>query len=64
MRDMSCPVCQSKVSLEPKRHPKRDEPYLMMVCVKSGSHFRAFINDQGFIARMIKEIEGLSDDAA
>jgi hypothetical protein len=32
-----------------------NKPFIMLICPKDGRHFRAFISDQTYIARVLEE---------
>ncbi len=59
MQTVRCPVCQSDLSLTPAQSRKKKKLSLMLVCPVSAVHFRAFINDQDFIARVTQTLEGV-----
>ena len=47
-----CPVCRRPLQLRPARGRKSGKPFLMLVCPHDGRHFRAFISDKQYIARV------------
>lgn len=53
MNTVLCLVCKEPMSIEPVT-TRKGKDSLMLVCVKSGSHFRGFINDQKFIADFVE----------
>lgn len=36
---------------------KSGKPFLMLVCTKDGRHFRAFINDQPYVRKVLDGLE-------
>ena len=52
-----CLVCRQPLSLRPARGRKSGKPFLMLVCPIDGRHFRAFINDQAFVASVMGRLE-------
>lgn len=59
MQSVSCPVCRSQLSLSSTHSRKKSKLGLMLVCPVSGVHFRAFINDQAFVRRVMNGLETL-----
>lgn len=58
MQTVQCPVCQSELKLTPATSRKTGKISLMLVCPTSGIHFRAFINDEKFIAHVMESLAG------
>ncbi len=59
MKQIPCPVCGDPVDVRPAQGRKSRKPFVMLVCSRDGRHFRAFINDQEFVAR----VTGAADQA-
>ena len=55
MKQIACPVCRDTVHVRPARGRRSKKPFVMLVCSNDGRLFRAFINDQAFVSRVIKE---------
>ena len=53
MKQMRCLVCGGPIDVRPARGRKSHKPFIMLVCSRDGRHFRAFINDQEFVARVM-----------
>ena len=53
MRQIACPVCGDLVDVRPAQGRKSRKPFIMLVCSRDGRHFRAFISDQEFVARVM-----------
>ena len=53
MRQIACPVCGDPVDIRPAQGRKSHKPFIMLVCSRDGRHFRGFINDQEFVARVM-----------
>ena len=56
MNTITCPVCHGPVDIK-FITTRKSKPGIHLLCRKSGSHYRVFINDQDFIARMQDEAE-------
>ncbi len=52
MKQIPCPVCGDPVDVRPAQGRKSHKPFIMLVCSRDGRHFRAFISDQEFVARV------------
>ena len=59
MKQIPCPLCGDPVNVRPAWGRKSHKPFIMLVCSRDGRHFRAFINDQEFVARVV----GAADQA-
>ena len=59
MNDIGCPVCGTPLRLTParSRKAKRPKTFLMLVCPEDGRHFRGFIQDRGFVGRVVDAAE-------
>ena len=49
MNSVLCPVCQTPLDIRPSRGRKSGKDFLMLICSRSGKHFRAFITDAEFV---------------
>ena len=54
-----CPVCHQPLTLRLARGRKSGKPFVMLICSKDGRHFRAFINDQEYVSRVLESAEDL-----
>ena len=41
------------------RGRKSGKPFVMLICSRDGRHFRAFINDQEYVSRVLESAEDL-----
>ena len=55
-----CLVCREPLTVRLARGRKSGKPFVMLICSKDGRHFRAFINDQEYVSRVLKSAEDLS----
>ncbi len=53
MKQIPCPVCGDPVDVRPARGRKSHKFFIMLVCSRDGRHFRGFINDQKYVARLM-----------
>ena len=54
---LQCPVCQTTLEVRLAQGRRSGKTFLMAVCPKDGRHIRAFINDQGYVKRVIGMME-------
>ena len=52
-----CPVCGAVLKVTPSTS-KRGKVSLSLACPRDGRDFRAFINDQAFVRRVLDSLEG------
>jgi hypothetical protein len=52
-----CPICKNKLSLKLARGRKSNKPFLMLMCLKDGRHFRAFISHKPYIEKVLESLE-------
>ena len=57
---IACLVCKEPLTVRLARGRKSGKPFVMLVCAQDGRHFRAFINDQDYVAQVLKRVEGTS----
>ena len=55
-----CLVCRGPLTVRLARGRKSGKPFVMMLCTQDGRHFRAFINDQEYVAAVLERLEGKS----
>lgn len=53
---LNCPVCAGPLRVSVTRSA-RGKAAVMLSCPKDGRHLRAFVNDKGFVASVIKSLE-------
>ena len=58
MNQAPCPVCSVPLTVRLARGRKSGKPFVMLLCVQDGRHFRAFINDQQYVSNVIERVEG------
>ena len=57
MKDIRCPICSKKISVQIARGRKSNKPFIMLKCLTDGRHFRGFITDQEYVSKVLKELE-------
>jgi hypothetical protein len=55
---LTCPVCGEPLNVRLVQS-KRGMLSLMLVCPEEGRHFRAFLNDQDYIAEVTSRVDRL-----
>ena len=60
MNQAPCPVCSVPLTVRLARGRKSGKPFVMLLCAQDGRHFRAFINDQQYVAQVLERVEGKS----
>ena len=55
---ISCPVCGAGLKVSTTKS-KRGKVALVLVCPKDGRDFRAFINNQDYIQRVLASLEAI-----
>ena len=60
MNRINCLVCGNEIEVKPAKGRKSGKPFVMLICSRDGRHFRAFINDQEYVSRVLKSAEDLS----
>ena len=61
--EILCLVCREPLTVRLARGRKSGKPFVMLICSKDGRHFRAFINDQEYVSRVLEGAEDLSRHA-
>ena len=51
-----CPVCRNELSFRIARGRKSGKPFLMVVCLVDGRHFRGFVGDQNYVKQVLNRI--------
>ena len=54
--ELGCPVCGGGLDVRPARGRKSQKPFVMLVCPVNGRHFRGFITDQAYVARIFDRL--------
>ncbi|MBI4235736.1 MAG: hypothetical protein HY688_00030 [Chloroflexi bacterium] len=57
-RPPACLVCGAPLAVRLARGRKSQKPFVMLLCPQDGRHFRAFVNDQHYIAQVLARLEG------
>ena len=57
--EILCLVCREPLTVRLARGRKSGKPFVMLICSRDGRHFRAFINDQEYVSRVLKSAEDL-----
>ena len=52
-----CPICGHALSLRLARGRRSGKPFVMLVCVEDGRHFRAFINHRPYVQQVLDQLE-------
>ena len=58
-----CLVCKEPLRVKLTRGRKSGKPFVMLICSQDGRHFRAFINDQEYVSRVLESAEDLGQRA-
>lgn len=53
----SCPICGRPLAVRLARGRKSGKPFVMFRCSHDGRHYRAFINDKGYVAHVLERLE-------
>jgi predicted RNA-binding Zn-ribbon protein involved in translation (DUF1610 family) len=53
----ACPVCGNPLSLRIAKGRKSNKPFIMLMCVIDGRHFRGFIGDRSYIQQVMNQID-------
>ena len=56
-----CLVCKEPLTVRLARGRKSGKPFVMLICSRDGRHFRAFINDQEYVSRVLDGAEDLAE---
>lgn len=54
---LACPVCNQPMAFQIARGRKSGKPFLMVKCLKDGRHFRGFVGDRDYVARLLEHLE-------
>ena len=64
MKSIRCLVCKSELTVSAAQGRKSKKPFVMLKCSQDGRHFRAFINDQEYVKKVMTGVEKPSDSGA
>ena len=64
MKSINCLVCKSELTVSAAQGRKSKKPFVMLKCSQDGRHFRAFINDQEYVKKVMAGAENPSDSGA
>ena len=56
-QSLHCPVCGQVLSFRIARGRKSGKPFLMVMCLQDGRHFRGFIGDREYLAKLLEHLE-------
>ena len=56
-QSLHCPVCGQPLSFRIARGRKSGKPFLMVMCLLDGRHFRGFIGDRDYLAKLLEHLE-------
>ena len=56
-RGIPCLVCGQQLTLRLAKGRKSQKTFLMLVCSQDGRHFRGFINDRGYVDKVLDRLE-------
>ena len=59
-KGIPCLVCKEPLMVKLTRGRKSGKPFVMLICSQDGRHFRAFINDQEYVSRVLESADDLS----
>ena len=62
MNGINCLVCSNEIEVKPARGRKSGKPFVMLICGQDGRHFRAFITDKTYVARVLESAEELGQE--
>jgi hypothetical protein len=57
---VECPVCHGPLSLRIAKGRKSGKPFINVVCLQDGRHFRAFIGEQAYVKQVIDRLQAHS----
>jgi hypothetical protein len=55
---LGCPVCGVTLRVGTAQGRTSHKPFLMLICPADGRHFRGFINDREYVAKVLARLEG------
>ena len=56
-QSLQCPVCGDPMAFQIARGRKSGKPFLMVKCLRDGRHFRGFVGDREYVARLLERLE-------
>ena len=64
MKSIKCLVCKGELTVSAAQGRKSNKPFVMLKCSQDGRHFRAFINDQEYVKKVMTAVENPSGNSA
>ncbi len=58
--DAGCIVCQGPLEVRLAQGRKSGKSFVMLLCGVDARHFRAFVNDQDYVRRVLERMEASS----
>ena len=52
-------VCSGHLAVRPAQGRKTGKTFIMMICPTDGRHFRGFITDQDYVARITRRLQSV-----
>jgi len=59
MKEIRCLICSALLTVRVSRGRKSNKPFIMFVCPEDGRHFRGFITDQKYVAKVLADKESI-----
>jgi len=56
-QSIPCLICHSPLEMRLARGRKSGKPFIMLLCVQDGRHFRGFINHQPYVKEVLARLE-------
>ena len=56
-----CPICGNQLSLKLAKGRKSNKPFVMLVCLNDGRHFRAFITHKPYVEKVLENLEHMKE---
>ena len=56
---LPCLVCHQPLTVKLARGRKSGKPFVMLLCLQDGRHFRAFISHQPYVQEVLDQLEAL-----
>lgn len=54
-----CPICGDSLTVTLARGRKSGKPFVMLICVRDGRHFRGFINHRPYVEQVLTNLEAI-----
>jgi hypothetical protein len=56
-----CPICRNQLSLKLAKGRKSNKPFVMLICIQDGRHFRAFITYKPYVEKVLESLEHMKE---